>query len=393
MKLAPRIFTLLIIVALLLAGLASVGTNITSNNPTPTSGNTNPGVPTVTFPDVPSGGTPVISDYTFFQSSGVFSLPHLEGWDLATPTGEETTGTRAGATFINGKTLSVVHAFVEKDPARKENTVPDLDKYYTKENLDGAWSNFTGGWKELNRRVDGNLFVINFELYLDNNTYLGRQVSQINGDWLVVLRLVAPNNNPQLLDTLQNTVLPKYQFWPQVLTAPITWQAIADYVSGYVIKFPPDWKHVDGSVGHPFTVSGTLGGSSVTLTTSSQPGKSVKTEDDVRAFVKTTWPNATVQTVQAVTSGETTGFAVSYSAPDADGNPQSAVAQLLNGSSTLYIANLQSTAKGQNFLDTANTALPMEVTQIRNSFLLIPTNQLIPTLIPTATSVISTPAP
>jgi len=399
--LLKRIGALVLIFIFVFAGLITTQNNTgQQNQPTPslqlTAG--------VIFPTVPPGGTTVTSDFTYFHSSAVISLPHLIGWDPASnpnqPAEEKvepivnTSGTpaagsqisRVGVTFINGTTLSVVHAFAERDPERKAKTLQDLEGYYNADNLKQAWANFTGGFKELNRRADGNLYIINFELYLDTNTYLGRQVSRFEGDWLMVLRLVAPNNNPQLLDQLQNAIAPQYNLWTQALNAPISWSAIADYASGYVIKYPPDWRITDGSAGRPFTVSGTLGADSITLTTRAEPGKAVKTEADAQAWVKANISNATVQTVKADNRGDTPGFSVAYSNPDPDGNQRSAFVTLLNGANnTLYVANLLSSARGQNLLDTNNQAVSPDLAKVRATFFVIPTNRLVPTLTPSAT--------
>jgi hypothetical protein len=280
-----------------------------------------------------------------------------------------------------------VHVFVENDPSRKLATMDDLDKYYTKDILDGAWKNFTGGYKELNRSHE-EIFIINFELYLDNDTYLGRQVTKIEGDWLLTLRLVVPNNNSALLDTLQSMVIPRYHVWTQATIVPLSWASIADSAAGYIIKYPPDWKRAGGSPGSPYTVVGTLGSNNVFLETQAIPNKSVKTDADARAWVMASWPKATIQTVSPATSGQTTGFAISYANVDTDGNQASAVVTLLNGANgTLYVANLQSSARGQDFLAPANSSIPIELTEIRNTFMILPSDQLVATAIPSPTAV------
>lgn len=405
-----RVGALILIFVFVFAGVLTA--NNTANNSqsfTPTVDRLQP--PTVVFPAVPPGGTSVVADYTYFHSSGLMSLPHIVGWDPAAQGSDQgpeqrvepvgtpgapgsSQSTLVGVTFINSAALSVVHAFSEKDPSRKATTLQQLDQYYDKANLDQAWSNFKGGWTELNRRTEGDLFIINFELRLDQNTYLGRQISRFNQDWLMVLRLVTPNNNPALLDQLQNAILPKYRIWPQTLSAPLSWSAITDYAAGYLIKYPPDWRKVDGSIGRPFTVSGTLGSDTITLVTRSEPGKSVKSEDDARNWIKASLPNATVQTVKAETRGDTTGFSVSYTIPDADGNQQSAVVTLLNGAQgSLSIASLQSSARGQNLLDENNKAISPDLALVRGSFMTLLPDQLVPTAIPTSTPIPSaTPA-
>jgi hypothetical protein len=395
-----RLFTLVLIVVMLLAGVASFPNGLTGQTLTPTisSGSV---VPTVQFPEVPPGGTTVISDYTYFHPSGLISLPHLEGWNIDEATGNEvfeptesTKLTRVGSTFINGVAFSVVHAFAERDPDRKVSSVQDMDGFYTKTNLDGAWSNFTGGWTELNRRAEGDSFIINFQLNLDNNAYLGRQISRLSGEWMMVTRLVSPSNNPQLLDSLQNAVWSKYQLWPQVLSVPLKWGSIVDPVLGYIVKFPPEWKQADGSPGNPYTIEGKLGTLTITMSTRAVVGKTAKTEDEAKAYVSATWPNAGVQSVKAATVNDSSGFAVSYIAVDADGNKRSAVALLLNGNnSTLYTLNLQTSARDQDLLDPANSAIPVELTQIRNTFFIVPSDKLVPTLTPTATTIPPTPLP
>ncbi len=406
-----RIVGLLLVIGAMLGGIfvSTIGNQSVALTPTDSGSPTAPGV---IFPAVPSGGTQLIPDYTYFHPSGFTSLPHFVGWDLPTqgsvdagsnqPTvGEEVSLpsgnvqiTRVGSTFINGLVLGVIHAFAEKDPNRKTPTVQDLDGFYTKANLDAAWSNFKGGWKELNRGVQGNLFVINFELYLDTDTYLGRQVSQLNGDWLMAVRLVVPNNNPQLLDTLQNAVIPKFKLWNQALSTPLNWRSIADTTLGYVVKFPPDWTLLGGTRGTPYTVTATLGADTYTLVTHAEPKQATSTEAEARAYMKTAWPNSTVQTVKAVTINDTPGFAISYQNPDTDGNLHSALATLLNGKNgTLYVIDFQSSLRKKDLLDESDKTIPVELSQVRNSFFTVPADALVPTLTPTVTPVTPTEPP
>jgi hypothetical protein len=397
-----RILTLLLVIVFVLGlVVVSPGLNNPSNTPTPGT----PTIPAVVFPTVAPGGTQITADYTYFHSSGLFSLPHLVGWDPA-PSGQgqsaetriEPVGTPGtpgssqvslvGVTFINGQALSVVHAYIEKDPARSAQTFDQLSQYYTPDILSQAWSNFTGGWKELNRHAEGDVLVINFELYLDNGTYLARQLSRFDQGWLMILRLVVPNNNPALLDQLQQVVMPGYRLWPQALTTPLSWNAVADYAAGYLIRYPPDWRVLDGSPNRPYTVAGLLGPDSITLTTRAEPGRTVKTEDEARAWIKATWPNATVQTVKPETHGDAAGFAASYISPDADGNKRSAAVVLLNGANgTLYIANEQSSARDQNLLDEANQAISPDLARVRSTFTVLPVSQLVPTLTPSVTPI------
>ena len=71
---------------------------------------------------------------------------------------------------------------------------------------------------------------------------------------------------------------------------------------------------------------------------------------------------------------------------DADGNPRSSVATLLNGTNgTLYSAIMLSTTRGIDLLNDADKTIPPELGQMRSSFMTLNTARMIPTLTPTNT--------
>ena len=386
-----RIIALLgLVTVFALSGLLGITRQTTTPGVSPTPGI---GSPTpLTFPTVPSTGTVLTLDQTYIHPSALFSVPHIVSWDLP-PNGEEKVDpsngvkiSRAGATFINGAVLSVAHVFVERDPDRKAKAVADLDAYYNKANLDAAWTNFIGGYKETKRRTDGDKFIIDFELYLNGNIFLGRQVSQFDGDWLKVTRLVTPDNNPQLMDNLQETIWSRFTVYMAQANIPIFWPSVTDSVFGYVVRYQPGWNLVNGTAGNPFIVAGPLRGANITMTTKAEPGKSVKADTDARAWVTAKQATNAILTVQPATINGVSGFNVSYSDPDTDGNARSAVSTLLNGpTGSLYSVTFVSSTRGIDFLGTDPT-VPGELAQLRGTFMLIPANQLIATLTPTATS-------
>ena len=387
-----RIVALLGLVAVFaLSGLLGV----TRQNTAASGASSTPGIGSPTplvFPTVPSTGTLLTLDKTYIHPSALFSVPHIVGWDLP-PNGEEKLDpsngikiSRAGATFINGAALSVAHIFVERDPDRKPKTVSDLSAYYDKTNLDAAWTNFTGGYKETKRHTDGDKFVIDFELYLNGNTFLGRQVSQFDGDWLKVTRLVTPDNNPQLMDTLQTTIWANFAVYAVQANTPISWPSINDSVFGYAVRYRPEWSLVNGTSGTAFIVSGTLNGATITMSTKVEPNKSIKADTDVRAWVTAQQATNAVLTVQPTTVNGVSGFNVSYNDPDADGNPRSAVSTLLNSpNGTLYTLTFVTSTRSLDLLGTDPT-VPNEFAQLRATFMLLPVAQLIATLTPTATN-------
>src|SRR5579859_4555426 len=392
-----------------LAALAGLQTTTVQTAATPT---LNPLTPTsIPFPTVPPGGTVLIADHLYIQSTGLLSVPHIQGWELpqtnpeevvtpaapppgtqpATPSGLELS--RVAATFINSNVFSVIHVFAEKDTTRKAKTLDDLNAYYDKTNLDAAWSNFTGGWKELNRGVQGDHYAINFELYLTGDTYLARQISRFHGDWLMVMRLVVPDNNPQLLDQLQTATYPMFNFWDQGLNAPLGWRAVGDSVLGYVVRFPTPWQLVDGAPGFPYAINGTLESGAITMNARAESGKSAKSEDEARSYISGNFGKANIQAVKPFTIGSSQGFSVNYTNPDADGNLHNVLTYLLNGANgkLIVVSLTASTAKTDFANPSANDAATIQ--QIRDSIFTLPGNQLIVTLTPSPSPIPPTPLP
>lgn len=363
------------------------------------------------MPTVPPGGTRVVATRTQFHSSGLMSVPKLDGWDMPAQGGEESRladggdTQRIGLTFINSPVQSVVHIFVERSTSQPINTLDDLGTLYSADNLKGAWEQYTGGWRELSRGIKDNLYVIDFALsvkqtlqeqeYLEN--YLGRQVSRLLGNgWMQVTRLVAPDNNPALLDSLQSAVIPNVRFYPQVLNTPLQWKAIGDYAVGFVIKHPADWSVADSRIGQSYTLTGVLGANALTMTLRILPDVKVQTEADARAWVTANTPRATIQTVKGESINNLIGYTVSYIDPDPDGNQRSAATTLLNSGSKalLFVLTFQYSVSGLDLTDFTNVRVPPDLNQVRNSFFEIPASDLIATAMPLPTGTpLATAAP
>ena len=371
-------------------GLAKVGVT-----PTAGSGSATP----FTFPTVPPGGTTIQFAKTYIHPTGLFSISQPIGWDMP-PGSEENTNTsnpvtqgagtpgtsqltRAGVTFIDSNTLSVIHVYTEHNSASQFATIQDLDKSYDAAYFKAAWANFTGGSKETSRTTDNNQSVVSFTLSLNGNTYLGRQISVLDHGWVKAIRLVTPDNNPGLMDNLQNTVWPTMQFFPVEANTPMTYPVIVDPVFGYVMRYLPNWAFITGAAGTPFVVSGSASGIPGKLTSFGEPGKQINSEADVRAWVAAHSASATVQTVQPATINGASGFNVSYQMADADGNVSSAVSTLLNGAKSLIVATFTVNTPKLDLLGTTN--VPPDLATMRNTLLVIPASSLVPTLTPTNT--------
>ncbi|MCS6872777.1 MAG: hypothetical protein RML95_00750 [Anaerolineae bacterium] len=326
-------------------------------------------------PSVPVGGTPVTVTGTYVHPSGMFSVPTVSGWELPGESPEESIAatpdqpiTRAGAVFVNVSVASVVHVFVENNPQANLRAPEDLQAYYTSEQVGLAWTQYNGGWREIGRRTEGDTLIIDTEMTHEGLVYLGRQFSRLQDRWLMVMRLVVPNNNPSLLERLQAVYQPHFDLWQTSMSAPMDWRTLADTVSGYLIRFPNAWRQEDGKQGATYTISGELNGQRYRLNTYAVPNTAVSSEESARAWIAANYPRVTIQTVQSETRGTFNGYTVSFLAPDPDGNQRSLVATLLNGESALYVAVLQTFAEGRDLLSTADSSIPPELLRIRQTF-------------------------
>lgn len=349
------------------------------------------------LPVVPAGGTPILPTGTYFHRTGIFSLPKLQDWELPAQTPEElvspvgnSTRMRAGTMFSNSNAASVIHAFVETDSQVKFASLDDLDLYYTPEILNGAWAHYSS-WRETGRQRQNDQFVINFELKFEESTYLGRQISRLQqiGEqtWLMVMRLVVPSNNPELLERLQFILLPQYRMWTESLSTPLEWNTIS--TSGYLIRYPLDWRRADGSVGRPYTLQGKMGAQSVTLVTMGQPGTLLTGEESARVWVTQNIARSEIKTIQTVnrTNAFGEGYFISYTSSDADGNARSGAVMLLNGADgAVYSANLQIAGSTRDLL--AESGISADIQEIFESFTVTAfaqENRAAPTATPTNT--------
>lgn len=363
-------------VALFVAMFALAGLVPTIQNPPPPTD----ALPTAAagniFPEVPAGGVPINVEGFYMHPSGLYSLPKISGWERPADQPEETVSpfgdsaiTRAGATFINNSWASVAHAFVEDDPTRNFTSPRDLDGYYDNARLAEAWVRYTGGWKEISRRIENDALIIDTEMYFENQTYLGRQISRLQGRWLMVLRLVAPNNNPNLINQLQAVYVPGFRLWETARAVPLNWSTLADFTAGYAVRYPNTWKQADGGPGRPYTLTGEFSGVSYTLIAQARAAAVIASVDEARAWVTANIPNAVIQSANAEEWAGRTAYNVSYTLADADGNRRSTLITLLAGPESLYTLALSAMLGGRDLL--TPEALPGEINILRRTFVII----------------------
>lgn len=299
----------------------------------------------VVFP-TPAPGTPVVGTAgLYLHPTGTFTVLQPQGW-TPTPTTQEGV---ASVSMVNGALYSVVHPYIQHYDVAQN--VASLDAQTDAQALAASWSAYDA-WQETAREVVDDRLVIDFELTLTGNTYLARHITWVEPDhpnWALVLRLVAPGNNPALLDRLQALVMPSFRLLPDALGVPLGWPAYIDRAWGYVIKYPETWALVDGGSGSTATLSGAEG--LLTLTLSSEAEAQVADADAARAWVQRLRAEATILDVQPVARTFGSGYRVAYTFPDADGQEQSGLAVLLNGEGRLFSASVRLDQPGVNLAD------------------------------------------
>lgn len=295
-------------------------------------------IPTPTVPAPPTDLSVITFNNDIVHPTGMFSLAQPTGWQ---PMAAVTTSTGGSPTapeinLNNSDRLSVIQAVLQ--PAGDMTTLEQVDAYYTPEVLQSSWQAYNT-WRELTRRQEDNKLIMDFELKnRRDQTFIARQESWVEDGWLYRLRVITPENAPEMLKYLIENLEASFKVNPALAGVPLDWKGYFESGSNMAIRFPADWTLTDSALGRVASFSG----SGASLRLEAQPDASAADETAARQWVTAVRPGAEVTSVQPVTRGSLQGFSVAYTFTDADGNPQSGFAVLLNGTNgTLYSANLR----------------------------------------------------
>jgi hypothetical protein len=299
----------------------------TTQQPQPTT------VPTATFP-APPALTGITFDQLYLQPSGIFAVGQPTGWTPSTPVND---AERAAITMVNNDALSVIEATVDQ-PATPVANADELSERFDQTYLSASWSRY-GTWEETARRVEDNRLILDFNLTLNRQQYIARQISWTDGDWIYSTRAVAPANANQMVVHLVTGLADSLVPFKQFAGTPFNWTAYYDTIANHIIRYPAAWRVEDTAPGGPTSIVGTSG---ETLRLERASSASVTSEADAEAWLSQRQPNATVLSVTPVTRGDAEGFAVAYSTTSVDGDPLSGLAVLLNDANgALHSANLR----------------------------------------------------
>lgn len=318
--------------------IAGVVIPLFTGNTTTTTPITNPTeAPVPTFPAPVSDLNSILFDQYYLHPTGLFIIAQPTGYEISQPNSALTI---AQVNMVNQAALSVIDAYVE-DPAGPI-TSAELDARFDQAALAQSWARFSN-WEEQSRRMDGETLLIDFEVTLQNQTYVARQKVWTDGEWIYVVRVLAPENATNflvyMLDNLADTLQPFKVF----VGTPFDWQAYYDHQVKHIIRYPQTWFVADSAPGRPASITGTAG---ELLRVETQANTTIADEAAAQSWVESQRSGATILSVAPVTREDISGFSVAYTFSTADGAAQSALAVLLNGpDGTLHIANLRFAAE------------------------------------------------
>ncbi len=346
--------------------------------------------PTVTSPPIMTDFSGITFDTDYLHPSGLFSVGEPTGW---IPGQQTTNANGVEITMNNGTLLSVVQTSLQVAQA----PIPDLDaidSLYTSATLNSSWSNYsryadTGlNYREQSRTREDNKVVIDFELKNNRGQiFVARQVAWADTDWVYSIRVVTPDNQINLLKYLMDNLIKSFKPNRIFAGTPADWSAYFDPSTNLIIRYPGSWRVTDSAPGRPTSIDGSTG----SLRIQSQSVSALLDEAAAGNWVTANVPGATVTSAKETKRGELSGFMVSYTYADADGNQNSGLALLLNGANnTLYSANLR--------IFEANVDLNVDTAQVAHAdlMMILSTFQLLPGLkvpLPTATPTVTLPPP
>ncbi|MBC7813190.1 MAG: hypothetical protein H7175_18675, partial [Burkholderiales bacterium] len=277
-------------------------------------------------------------DQIFLHPTGLFTIAEPTGWIPGQPI---TNSDRAQIAMTNPEIFSVVEAYVEQ-PAAPVASPDDLNAMFTEESLASSWSRYSS-WEESGRRVEGDRLEMDFTLALRGQTYIARQESWTDGNWVYSVRVIAPENQTTLLLYLLDNLAASLQPNEEFMGSPLAWTAYFDPDNKHMIRFPASWLLTDSAPGRPASISATddVAVGDVALRVESEE-ETVASEDAARAYVEGERADTTILSVEPLERGSADGYSVAYSFRTVDGEAQSGLAVLLNGADELlHIADLR----------------------------------------------------
>ena len=269
----------------------------------------------------------------YLHDSGLFSLGAPTGW---IPSAGSNSPDELRANLTNSAVLSVVELRISKNYAGigdPEALSAFLDKTW----LSHTWSGYSR-WDETGRKITGDGIVqIDFNLSRGRSHMIARQESWLEDGDIYTARVVTAENASRELKFIMQGVVSSIERLAIYADAPFGWVVYFDNIDKHIIRFPSEWELSDSADGLPATVVG----DNATLVVATVD-VAVASEDDAIGWIQNWRSGVRARSVEAVEVEGATGFKVSYLLSTLDGESESGLAIMLNGTDNrLHVANLR----------------------------------------------------
>lgn len=301
------------------------------------------------------------------QSSGMFQVTLPTGW-IAERNNYEPEIPRARITSRNAARLSVIDVMLQFGVNYPSHQVL-ADNFFDESYFFTAWQEYDG-FSETNRSV-GDTVTIDFDLIAEGVNYLGRQIAWLDGDWLHMLRLIVPDNNPPLLEALSETMPQTFISYVDQRGQSYSLTAYADRSQRLLLRYQ-GWRFVSGGFGTPVVLEDPVSGARLAVRTVADT--MLESLEAAEAYVtEELRPGVETQSAQVTTRIFATGYYVSYQDQDSDGNTIAGLVALLNDDAgTLYIAEIRVQAAETDLLSADLGAQYFSVRQVIDAFSILP---------------------
>lgn len=314
----------------------------------------------------PAPDPSVAIDRMLAHSTGLFEVPVLDGdWGVFGDQNlYEPNQGRADIIMSSREKLAIAQAYMLVG-VNYEDTQSLSDQLLTDSYFTNEWSSDYESVTIADRTVGSTFLTIDFRLEDEDLTYLGRQVSWLDGGNLYNLRFVVPSNNPDLLANLQKTYIEHFVFYPNMLdTSLIGWQTYTDHDLDLMLKVPDDWRQIAGGNGRT-TTYGSSSDPSLQVTI-----QHIDDEIDFEDFEAVTdWvvgfrEGANVQEGQAVEQKFGNGYWFTYTYPNTDGDTVSSALVFFPAyEGGIALAEIRKSGADTNLLDSETNPLARQIVE------------------------------
>lgn len=272
-------------------------------------------------------------DSQYLHDSGLFSLGAPTGWS---PGAGGNTRDEVRASLSNSDLLSVVEVRLSKN-FNNIAGAEALSEYLDRTWLNHSWSGYTS-WNETSRKITAEGKVqIDFNLSRGRSHMIARQESWIENGDIYSVRVVMAENAARELKFILQGVSNGIERLPIYAGAPFGWNAYYDNLDKHILRYPAEWEVTDSAPGLPATIVD----GDVTLVAATFDVL-ISSEEDAVEWIEERRAGVEARSVEAVEVEGAPGYKVSYRFTTLDGDIDSGLLIMLNGSDNrLHVADLK----------------------------------------------------